>query len=384
MAQPTISIGSTGEAVTYLRESLVKLSYNPGPIEGIFGPNTEITVKLFQKDKALVVDGIVGNNTWLSIEKALAALFTISDYFPVKENTKYVYEGKGNDYATYSIFIDYLIGNRSQLRHHDSGIDLVRVLENKDGKLTMLLSREADYRENFMIMPSVDEEILLKEPLVKGTTWIVTGNRKRYISNVEAEVITPMGKYIALEVTTEDKDSKNFDYYALNVGLVKTLFISSGKEISSTLSKIEDNSLFTQTVEFYYPNIDEHNINYVYKKLSFKTNDVTRVIIETAYKEVPPGDIFRVLGPNAKINSVYLNKDGLAYVDFSKEFITELNTGSGYEVQVLQCVTNTFGRYYSVIEIFFTVEDKPYASGHVLFEQGEIFIVDLSTSSELK
>ena len=114
MAQPTISIGSTGEAVTYLRESLVKLSYNPGPIEGIFGPNTEITVKLFQKDKALVVDGIVGNNTWLSIEKALAALFTISDYFPVKENTKYVYEGKGNDYATYSIFIDYLIGNRDR------------------------------------------------------------------------------------------------------------------------------------------------------------------------------------------------------------------------------------------------------------------------------
>ena len=33
-----------------------------------------------------------------------AELFTIKDYYAYKENTKYVYEGKGNEYASYNVF----------------------------------------------------------------------------------------------------------------------------------------------------------------------------------------------------------------------------------------------------------------------------------------
>ena len=36
---------------------------------------------------------------------------TIKDYYDYKENTKYVYEGKGNEYASYNVFIDYKSGN---------------------------------------------------------------------------------------------------------------------------------------------------------------------------------------------------------------------------------------------------------------------------------
>jgi len=386
MEQTIIIIGNTGEAVRYLQESLTKISYNPGLIDGIFGSKTELAVKSFQTDKRLISDGIVGNNTWTAIEKALASLFTIKDFFPIKANTQYVYvyEGKGSDYASYSIFIDYLIGNLIQLRHHDGGMDLVRVLENKDGKLTMLLSRESDYRENFMNIPSSNSEILIQEPLIKGTTWTLADNRKRYISNMEANVTTPLGNYKALEVTTEGINAKTLDYYAQNIGLIKTVSTSNGSEISSSLSKIENNALFTQFAEFYYPNIDEHTLHYVLKQLTFKTNDITRTVIEIAYKAVPIGDIFKTLGPNAKIKSLYLNKDTFAYVDFSKEIISEMNTGSGYEVQVLQCITNTIGRYYSVTNIVFTVEGIPYASGHVLFEKDEAFVVDLSLSTPLE
>lgn len=384
MARSTVSIGSTGEDVTYLQQSLTKLGYNPGPIDGIFGSKTGTAVNLFQKDKGLVVDGIVGNNTWTAINTALKLLFTINDYFSYKENTKFVYEGKGSEYASYSVVVDYLTADRVQLRAFDGGIDLVKVIENKDGKLTMLLSRESDYRENLTSLPSNNPEILLKEPLIKGTTWTVPGNKTRYISNVEVDVTTPLSKYKALEVTTDNKTDKTLDYYVPNIGLVKTVFISNGNQISSTLSKIENNFLFTQKALFYYPNVDELTLNFVYRQLSFRTNDITRFIIETAYKDVPQGDIFRALSPNAKIKSVYLNPDGMAYVDFSKELVSEMNTGSGYEVQVLQCITNTIGVYYSVNKISFTVEGLPYASGHVLFRKDEAFIVDLSISSELK
>jgi len=66
-----LKIGSTGAAVKYLQTVLAKLGYNPGPIDGIFGPKTQTAVKSFQKAKGLVVDGIVGNNTWAAIDKAL-------------------------------------------------------------------------------------------------------------------------------------------------------------------------------------------------------------------------------------------------------------------------------------------------------------------------
>ena len=66
-----LKIGSIGEAVIDLQTSLVKLGYNPGPIDGIFGPETDAAVRSFQKAYGLVVDGIVGKNTSAAIDKAL-------------------------------------------------------------------------------------------------------------------------------------------------------------------------------------------------------------------------------------------------------------------------------------------------------------------------
>ncbi|MBU3182556.1 peptidoglycan-binding protein [Clostridium psychrophilum] len=74
MAQSIIKLGSSGADVTSLQQSLTKLSYNVGPVDGIFGSKTDTAIKLFQKSKGLVVDGIMGNNTWTAINKALQSL----------------------------------------------------------------------------------------------------------------------------------------------------------------------------------------------------------------------------------------------------------------------------------------------------------------------
>lgn len=70
-SHPLLRRGSTGSEVRYLQESLAKLGYNPGPIDGIFGPLTEQAVKAFQTNKHLMVDGIVGNKTWTALENSL-------------------------------------------------------------------------------------------------------------------------------------------------------------------------------------------------------------------------------------------------------------------------------------------------------------------------
>ena len=78
-AHPTISVGSTGPEVTLCQQLLQARGYSPGAIDGLFGPLTKAAVVHYQVDRSaapppphvhlgfnlpLVVDGIVGNNTW--------------------------------------------------------------------------------------------------------------------------------------------------------------------------------------------------------------------------------------------------------------------------------------------------------------------------------
>jgi len=57
-----------------------------------------------------------------------ADVLSIKDYFIQKENSKYVYEGQGNEYASYTVFMDYKEGNRVQLRSNNGGTEMVKVL----------------------------------------------------------------------------------------------------------------------------------------------------------------------------------------------------------------------------------------------------------------
>ena len=313
---------------------------------------------------------------------------TIEDYFAYKENTYYAYEGEGNEYASYNVIVDYISGSRVQIRTNNGGTEMVRVIENKEGELTQLLARgECYFREdltNLIHSPSNQAEIVLKEPLEIGTSWVLPDGRNRSITNVEVDITTPLGSYKTLEVTTEGEDSKIQDYYAPNIGLVKSVFTSDGYVVTSSLSKLENDVPLIQTVQFYYPNINDFKIYSINNKLSFKTNDITRIKFEKAFKELPKrDDLYKLLGPNVKIKSLYLNKDNMVYVDFSKELVSEMNAGAGYEGMILQSITNTLGNYYGVDRVYLTVEDSPYESGHYMMKKGEFFTVDLKNIVEL-
>lgn len=74
--KPTLRRGSTGEQVSIVQKVLKDGGYDTGAIDGIFGEKTETVVKAFQKDKKLVVDGIIANKTWEALSK-LATFLTV-------------------------------------------------------------------------------------------------------------------------------------------------------------------------------------------------------------------------------------------------------------------------------------------------------------------
>lgn len=74
---PELSRGSYSSEVARVQK-LLKLSqvaqqelsskgYYFGAVDSNFGPKTEVAVKVFQQDKKLVVDGIIGSETWKAL-----------------------------------------------------------------------------------------------------------------------------------------------------------------------------------------------------------------------------------------------------------------------------------------------------------------------------
>lgn len=61
---PVIRRGSRGVYVCIAQDALNSLNYSTGGLDGIFGAITERSTREYQSKKGLVVDGIIGRNTW--------------------------------------------------------------------------------------------------------------------------------------------------------------------------------------------------------------------------------------------------------------------------------------------------------------------------------
>lgn len=308
-----------------------------------------------------------------------AVKLTVDRLYPFETDTYRVYEGKGNEFAGYDVYVDFMQSDRIQLRENNGGTEIVRVLEKKDGMLKeVIFEPETYYKENFLSKEPNTDRILLMEPIAAGTTWM-NDNETNTITAVDKEVVTPSGTYLAVEVTRVTKNEKdeytNIDYYAEDMGLVKSLNIGTGYEVSSSLQKIEKNAVQNKVVNFYYPNAMDERIFLYRKEIQFTTNDIPRILLIEAYKELPK-EAAPVLTPNTKVNYLYLNQDGMVYVDLSKDFMNEMNAGAGYESLILQSLANTFGDYYGTSKVILTIDGETYESGHILLREFEALEVN--------
>jgi len=300
--------------------------------------------------------------------------YGIDDYFNFNENVKYNYDGINSEYAEYVTYIDYINGNKVQLRSNNGGTETVTVLQNSNGELKKVFQRnECYYRENFTNKSANIEEILLKEPLVVGTTWKLSDGSKRYISKVDVKISIGSGECSALEITTENSNGQiDLQYYTVNKGLIKSIYDANNMKVTSTLKSIEENVRLNQNIRCYYPD-ENYNIHYEDRKFTFATNDITKISIQNLFKNFPGNKKGQLIGKNVTINSLYLNDDGMVYIDFSSNFVKEMNAGSGFESAILESITNTIGKYYGVDKVYITIDNKPYSSGHIVKAKGEYF-----------
>lgn len=75
----TLRMGSQGDEVKTLQESLRMLGYDCGKADGIYGKATRMAVEELQDDHGLVADGVCGPLTQAAIRKAMGAEQPVSD-----------------------------------------------------------------------------------------------------------------------------------------------------------------------------------------------------------------------------------------------------------------------------------------------------------------
>lgn len=299
---------------------------------------------------------------------------SLETLYPFTPNVEKVFEGMGNEFASFVENVDFIEGNKMQVRMNNGGTEMVTVIERTEDAIKVVYEEgEVYYRENFLSKATNTSRILLMEPIAVGTTWMNNGNEKNTITAIDKTIKTPYGEMEAVEVTTDSETSggpaQTLNYYAEGLGLVMRVSKGAGYEVSSLLKELKTDATWKKVINFYYPNSDE-KITLYRKNFDFKTNDIPRNLIMDAYKDVPD-KVLGVLTPNTKVNYLYLNKDGMVYVDLSKDFITEMNLGSGFEMMVLQSLANTLGDYYGVSKVMLTIDGGTYESGHILLEKFE-------------
>lgn len=302
---------------------------------------------------------------------------SIQDYYPVEADAQFQYDGEGNEFAAYTKYIEFIDENtgRVQTRTQTGGTDTVRVLEIKDGTLSVVYTvNECYYRKNFLSMTQEEPEILLMEPLQVGTAWTLPDGRRRAISSTDTKVVTPYGTFQALEVTTEEENAVTKDYYAAGVGLVESLYESkeaADMKVASMLSKVNKNTPFTQSLRIFYPDSGE-KINEVNTELSFHTGEEAKEKLEEQFLQKPSEDYLPLMSEGSRINELSVDSEGILNADLSSEFVNGMNLGAGYEQLVLQSLSDTLGGYFGVSKVRLTIDGRPYESGHIRLELIEV------------
>ncbi|WP_225743630.1 GerMN domain-containing protein [Marinilactibacillus sp. Marseille-P9653] len=308
------------------------------------------------------------------------------DWLPMNEDTAYTYSGTGSEFAEYQSYPQFIHNDTLQFVETNASTETVKIYEYTENEVREVFTRaETYFRDDFVdtgLNSSEQDqlEILLQAPVEIGRSWDSPSGSVSEITDANVEVETPAGTYSALEITRTLNDQSDKLYYAKGTGLIQTISDVDGEtEIISSLSNIQEDAAEEIPLTLYELNEMATALTTTNATMELRTNDPARLQL-TEMLNGSTGDMtIPTLTENVQINYLYLGNDQIAHVDFSEELINDMNAGSGIEALLIQSLVNTIGGLYQVDEVLLTVEDAPYASGHIAMEEGQTMSVDLSS-----
>lgn len=308
----------------------------------------------------------------------------IADYFPLTNNYEAVFKGTGNEFAGFTRKYDFIDGDYVQMRSDNGGTSMVNIYRVDETGVYEIFSRGEFYvRENYIsrVKSRSPEQTILKAPLKVGTTW-EDSSGSHVITSLNKMVTVPFGKFEALEVTETSDNFVTKQYFAKDIGLIKTEYTSTEGEsfqIISELSTLETDGWQEQVV-MYQLTDDANGLKKVNVNLDIVTNDAMR----RKFTELMSGGqgLQKMVPAGTQIQALYTNwhfdpTSNVVNADFSEEI--EHVQGSAAIILVYPAVMMTLAEYYSSDTIIPTVNNQPLTINQVgQLEPGEPFTLDYS------
>lgn len=308
-------------------------------------------------------------------------------WFPKLEDTLLEFEGEGSEYASFTRYPQFVHDDTFQLVESTAGTDVVTVYEYTDEEIREVFVRPETYFRDDVMDTGLnsaqdDHEILLQLPIEVGHSWESPNGSMSEITDVDFEFETEFGTFEAIEVTRTIEDSDIVYYYADGIGLVERISNPGDDEmeITSTLVSLSEDQPEEMSVTVY--SLDDQGMGLVTTTVPVElyTNDPIRnKLADVLRGEAPDSEAAALVTEGVDINYMYLGNDDIAYADFSIELTSEMQAGSGIEGLIVQGIINTIGDYYTVEEVYLTVDGDPYSSGHFELPEGETWPVDYSS-----
>lgn len=319
-----------------------------------------------------LLDKNVGWNTYTnvaSIDDANYEIQALSKLLPTSKGFKWNYNG----FAEYShtMKVDNIVNGNEKRDYIISG----KVGDPSDGESTLDRNLSIKYSiidnmlvqektEVAMLDSKFDKITLIQTPLVAGTFW-------------EEEVIdkenikTTINAYIQkVEVNNKGKKEYTIRYDDINSKYYEIRTIQEGLGVVSfeKLLELEDSSfpvsyfIYQQgevdqiDVKLYFPDNNADKLHLEKRTLDVAGKKVGRASI-LALIDGPKTNLSTSIPPGTKLLNIYI-KNGVGFVDFSKEFVSNHPGGSAGELMTLYSITNTLTEYKTIKGVQILVEGQ--------------------------
>lgn len=158
-------------------------------------------------------------------------------YMPMKVGSIWEYEGEGNEYASYTLSVEYEEENRYQLARDNGGTVIADIYEvREDSIVHVYLAGESYDHSNLLKQQNNLEDIVLKLPIEVGNKWVSEENSYEII-DTKATLIVPYGTFndcVVVRRTYKD-GSEEYMSYKEGVGMLQSEFRTGDFSIFSRL-----------------------------------------------------------------------------------------------------------------------------------------------------
>jgi hypothetical protein len=167
-------------------------------------------------------------------------------YFPLHSDIEYSYAGEGIEYASFKRKVMYVEDKYLQLTDNNGGTIVVKIYKFADNEIREVYSKGEFYKED-NIIPDIrnknEGHIILQTPLKVGHSW-QNENEKREIVANNAKVMVPAGTFyqvVKIKISHFDSDNISYNYFAPNIGLIKSEYLGENFKVKSELKTMNIN-----------------------------------------------------------------------------------------------------------------------------------------------